>query len=181
MQDGEYLVVDIEGTCCEDDSIPSSERETIEIGAVIVSTSGNIIKKFSMVIRPVLHPNLTTFCIGLTGIQQKEVDSARLFSEVWENEFLPWTEGRKGFCSWGKYDLNQLGQDCKRNNLSFQFKQHGDLCAAFGRRCGNRKAMRLLGLSPQGNQHRGLDDAVNIATILKTMLINGKVVIMKDI
>jgi len=170
----EYLVVDLEGTCCDDGSIPPAERETIEIGAVIVTDAGEISGDFSKLVKPVRHPSLTRFCTKLTGIRQHDVDVATPFPSVF-GEFLAWAGDRRMFCSWGKYDLDQFRRDCSWNHLPLHFDRHGDLARMFGRKVGHRKAMKLMGIEACGSHHRGLDDAKNIAAILVAMLRDGRV------
>jgi inhibitor of KinA sporulation pathway (predicted exonuclease) len=169
----DYLVIDLEGTCCDDNSIPLFERETIEIGAVVVSLDGTISGEFGSLVRPVRHPILTRFCTELTGITQADVDWAKPFPEVWQS-FLQWVGPRQDFCSWGCYDLDQFRRDCSFHHLSLWFSGHCNLVKAFGRRVGNRKAARLLGVEPKGAHHRGLDDARNIAAVLVAMHKAGK-------
>jgi len=175
----DYLVIDLEGTCCDDKSIPDKEREMTEIGAVVVS-DGKIIDEFSSLIRPVRHPILTDFCVKLTGITQKDVDNAQLFPEAWE-KFILWASNRKMFCSWGNYDLEQMQRDCSFHKLSLHFESHCNMVRMFWRRCGHRRAMNLMGISPQGSHHRGLDDARNVSMILVAMMKNGQVVQDKPI
>ena len=185
----DFLIIDLEGTCCDnrkggvDKTIPTTETETIEIGAVIANLDGKITHEFSQLVRPVRHPVLTEFCTALTGITQADVDGAKTFSEVWPS-FLEWVRQRYerySFCSWGRYDLDQLRKDCYHhgvrlgfNSLELGFNSHCDLCKAFGRRVGNRKAAHLLGIEPQGTHHRGLDDARNIAAVLAAMSKSGR-------
>ena len=61
-----YLVVDLEATCCDRKSSPSSKREIIEIGAVMVDRDLNAISEFQTFVRPVRFPTLTSFCTELT-------------------------------------------------------------------------------------------------------------------
>lgn len=175
----DFLIIDLEWTCCDDKSIPSIESETIEIGAVVTTLDGKIKREFSQLVRPIRHPILTAFCTSLTGITQTDVDRAKPFPDVWPS-FLEWVGQRRSFCSWGKCDLNQLRKELGYlnfscgYNLSLGFDSHCDLVKAFGRRVGNRKAARILGIDPQGTQHRGLDDARNIAAVLAAMSKSGK-------
>jgi inhibitor of KinA sporulation pathway (predicted exonuclease) len=171
----DFLVIDLEGTCCDDKSIPDEEREMIEIGAVAVSSSGDIVEEFDALVRPVRHPLLTGFCTGLTGITQKDVDEARPFPEVW-GRFVSWLGDKNAFCSWGGYDLEQMRRDCGFHGQPLTFEYHCDLVKMYGRKCGHRKAMRWIGLPPKGNHHRGVDDARNISLILVAMLKEGKTV-----
>lgn len=55
------LVVDLEMTCNDDDSIPLEAMEVIEIGAVIATLSGEIIAQFHSFVKPNIKPVLTNF------------------------------------------------------------------------------------------------------------------------
>lgn len=177
-----YLVVDLEGTCCDDESIPNDERETIEIGAVVVEgPKWEILGEFEKLIKPVRHPILTKFCRELTGISQSDVDVAKGFDESYDY-FFDWksTFDVMGICSWGRYDWDQLERDClyhKRHSFQMKFGEHVNLSRLFtkktGRKRGHRQAMKLLGIESKGEHHRGLSDARNIATMLPFLL--GKI------
>ena len=69
-----YIVLDLEATCCDDDSIPREETEIIEIGAVLVDaatlTPG---LEFQTFVKPLRHRVLTPFCTKLTTITQADV------------------------------------------------------------------------------------------------------------
>jgi len=169
----EYLVIDLEGTCCDDGSLPPPERETIEIGAVVADQSGDVLREYGVLVRPVRHPILTKFCTELTGITQADVDGARTFPEVWTS-LLQWVGDRRSFCSWGDYDLDQFRRDCSFHGLPLWFSGHCNLAKAFGKRVGNRKAARLLGVETKGTRHRGLDDAKNISAVMAAMIRIGR-------
>ena len=75
-----FLIVDLEATCCDINSIPRSEMEIIEIGAVMVENrSFEITDEFQTFIKPERTPKLTPFCTELTSISQSEVDAAPNF------------------------------------------------------------------------------------------------------
>ena len=180
----ELIIIDLEGTCTDDrqdGSLPDAERETIEIGAVLIDVgSGDVLSEFNSLVHPVRHPVLSGFCIALTGITQADVDGAKPFPEVWMR-FLSWLELRDEFCSWGKYDLDQFKRDCGFHGLSLHFRRHCDLSKAYRqKRCGKGRAMKQLGIIPTGKKHRGLDDARNISKIAVAMLKVGKEIRMND-
>jgi len=57
-----YLIVDLEATCCDQQSFPRDEMETIEIGAVILdSHTLDIVDEYNAFVKPVRHPQLTRF------------------------------------------------------------------------------------------------------------------------
>ena len=114
------VVVDIEHTCTENGSIPPEERETIEIGAVLIDTcSLDVVDEFSELIRPITHPKLSQFCIELTGIKQAELDVAAHFPEVFAH-FIDWLPDNSDsvLATWGSYDIVQLNIDCAVHGMA---------------------------------------------------------------
>jgi inhibitor of KinA sporulation pathway (predicted exonuclease) len=174
-----YLVIDLESTCAEDGSIPETEREIIEIGAVLVEVPGLLsVDEFQAFVRPVRHPLLTPFCSKLTTITQGHVQSAPLFPEVLARLCQQmWVKPGLLFRSWGNYDRRQFEQDCTHHGVAYPFgDQHWNLRAAFSEALGtNQKfeveeALLRVGLSFEGTSHRAIDDARNIARVLLTLL-----------
>jgi 3'-5' exoribonuclease 1 len=170
-----YLVVDLEATCCDRNSIPRGEHETIEIGAVLVDgASLTTIAEQTIFVRPIVHPDLTPFCTELTTITQDMVDHALLFPEAIARLVAFGT--RALFCSWGAYDRTQLAIDCARHRIAMPFADHWNLKEAYAYRAGSRRglgtmaALRRIGITPTGTHHRGIDDARNIARMLPYIL-----------
>lgn len=176
------VVVDIEHSCTEDGIIPPEERETIEIGAVLIDTcSLQPVDEFSYLIRPVTHPEISQFCTELTGIKQVELDVAAQFPEVFA-DFISWlpNDAEYIFATWGAYDLIQLNIDCAAHgmaaftptiklNLKVVFKESGNL----KKKVGLKRALQISNLSYEGNHHRALDDAKNTAKLLP-LIFNSK-------
>ena len=167
-----FIIVDLEASCWE--GVRSADSETIEIGAVaLAGASGPVAGEFGAFIRPVVHPVLSDFCRQLTHIEQADVDAADYFPETLRR-LRTWI-GSEPFrlCSWGNYDLNQLGVDCRRHNLELPptFERgYINLKKEFARafkvkRCGMAKALEVAGLLLEGTHHRGADDARNIARL----------------
>jgi len=173
------LVVDLEWTC--GDSIPNEEQETIEIGAVILSNDGDIIlAEFSTLIKPIRH-EVSELCESVTNISNAMLEDAPDFQHAMRS-FTSWTGlfGCKGFCSWGPSDRRLLMQDVKLwdghpgTPATYPYTEHTDLARLFtkktGSRRGHRKAMKRLGIEPEGQHHRGLDDARNIAKMIPIIM-----------
>lgn len=171
-----YLIVDLEATCSDDGTVPRHEMEIIEIGAVVQSSrTFEIESEFQTFVRPVRHPELTPFCTELTGITQRDVTGAPPFRDAIE-AMKRWMVAFEDtlFCSWGDYDRNQFVQDCAYHQVAYPFRsEHLNLKAEFSRTLGRRKklgiadALRSLGLEFEGSHHRGLDDARNIARVVR--------------
>lgn len=171
-----YLVVDLEATCDDLETIPREKSEIIEIGAVLVDAATlQPIDEFQAFVRPLLYPRLTAFCTRLTTITQADVDRAPTFRVV-APTLAAFGKGAL-FCSWGGYDKNQLERDAKRSGIRPPLgPRHWNLKEAFARvagdrsQCGNQTALRRVGLRPTGTHHRGIDDARNIARLLPYVL-----------
>ncbi|EYF03514.1 3'-5' exonuclease [Chondromyces apiculatus] len=169
-----YLVIDLEATCCDMHSFPRDEMEIIEIGAVLVdAVTLAPAREFQTFVRPVLHPRLTEFCTGLTSITQADVDAAPRFPSAVARlkEFVRGTNAR--FCSWGRYDKNQLERDAHRHHAQLPLSStHLNLKERFSQQLGEARAygvgqaLRRVGIRFEGTQHRAIDDARNIARLL---------------
>lgn len=172
-----YLIVDLEATCCDQQSFPRDEMETIEIGAVILdSHTLDIVDEYNAFVKPVRHPQLTRFCTNLTRIQQADVDSAPEYPEV-ICAFKSWLQSYADyvFCSWGAYDQQQLQRDSLFHNMSFPVQaDHLNLKMRFSevqgfkrkRLLSMEKALGRCDLLLDGTHHRGIDDARNIAKLM---------------
>lgn len=170
-----FIVTDLESTC-DEPQLPRDEMEPIEIGAVAVNEKFEIIDKFETFIKPCIHPQLTKFCTTLTTIEQSDVDNAPSFIEAYlsfEKWFTQFDD--TVFCSWGRYDAYELSRVCKLNQLDFYFSQ--DKCfnlkrmfakkQRIGKEVGVRRALNIAGIKFDGQIHRGIDDAINIAKLLR--------------
>ena len=173
-----YLIVDVEATCSDDGAVPRQEMEIIEIGAVMQNArTFEVESEFQTLVRPIRHPQLTEFCTALTGIAQKDVVNASGFPEAtaamkeWACAYDDWY-----FSSWGDYDRKQFVQDCSYHRIAYPFRPgHKNLKAEFtiamqlSKKWGIEDALAQLGLEFEGSHHRGLDDARNIARIVRVV------------
>jgi inhibitor of KinA sporulation pathway (predicted exonuclease) len=167
-----YLVVDLEATCDDRQTIPRAESEIIEIGAVLVEgVTLRTVGEFQTFVKPVVHPKLTPFCTQLTTITQADVDPAQTFPAA-AARLAAFGAGAL-FCSWGAYDRNQLEADARRHGVPAPLgPRHWNVKEAFARAAGDRRTMGnrsvldRVGLTATGTHHRGIDDARNIARLL---------------
>jgi inhibitor of KinA sporulation pathway (predicted exonuclease) len=170
-----YIVVDLEATCCDQDSVPRGEMEIIEIGAVLLDENFKPVREFSEFVRPVRNPKLSPFCKQLTSITQCDVDSANHFVEVmllfedWIRdcgEELVWL-------SWGAYDKKQFIQDCNYHDIEYTLPEHLNAKVLYSQQRGCKKqfgmakALRQRDIELDGTHHRGIDDARNIAKLIE--------------
>ena len=183
FSDHEYfLVVDFEATCADDGSVPKSEMEIIEVGAVLQSTrTFEIESEFQSFIRPQRHLELTDFCQNLTTIRQSDVNQAPIFPEV-AQDISEWLRGIESFvfCSWGNFDRRQAERDAHYHQVVSPFGvEHINFKKSFAQMIGSNKQMGLgsalkhLGLGFEGTPHRGIDDARNVARIVQWLRAGG--------
>ena len=174
----EIIVVDLECTCCDDDSFPREEMEIIEIGAAIYQADNfQLIDKFSELVLPKKHLILTKFCTNLTGITQKELEEkGEKFELVIEQlqEWIDFTEGNRCWGSWGAFDFYKMKSNCHQNRVfnPFEFLEHINLKEEFSKKIGKRKgyglrrALSIGGFEFEGIPHRALPDTLNTGRLL---------------
>ncbi|CAA6805119.1 MAG: Inhibitor of the KinA pathway to sporulation, predicted exonuclease [uncultured Sulfurovum sp.] len=169
-----YLIIDLEATCCKERIITREAMEIIEIGAVVVDAGTlDVVDEYTTFIKPILNPTLTDFCKTLTTITQDDVDNAIGYKEAIE-AFKTWSSQYEEylFCSWGDYDKNQFILDAKLHNLDYPFnEEHLNIKKAFAKQqnikpCGLDRALAHVGLELEGTHHRGIDDARNMARLM---------------
>lgn len=168
------LVIDLEATCADDGSIAPEQMEIIELGAVWATPAGEVIDTLERVVRPIERPALTAFCLGLVGIQQVQIDAAPTWPTV-AAELASFARRHAGQCwgSWGAYDRRQIERESARHGLADPLAglAHVNLKAAFAKarkikQVGMVTALQIVGLPLEGQHHRALSDARNIARLL---------------
>ena len=172
------IVVDMESTCDAGGRMAEHEMELIEIGAVKVRLDdGEILSTFHSFVRPKNQPTLSDFCKQLTGIRQREIDSADLFAQVLK-EFQSWLNHPFWtWASWGNFDRTLLQKELDRVEEDPIFAEHLNL-KSIAKECwdlkktGMKEVLGHLGLAPIGTHHRALDDAKSIAQLVP--LLEGK-------
>ncbi|XP_037945030.1 ERI1 exoribonuclease 2-like isoform X2 [Teleopsis dalmanni] len=211
-QNYDYVVaIDFEATCWEDQAPPSwRESEIIEFPAVLINLkTGKIEAEFHKYILPIEIPKLSAFCTSLTGITQKTVESGMplqialtIFQEWLRKELrarnlvLPkMTKESKqskscALVTWTDWDFGIcLAKECARKGLkkpSF-FNQWIDIRAVYREWYNYRPmnfadALQHVGLTFEGREHSGIDDAKNLAALTHKMVTDGaKLSITKDL
>ncbi len=175
------LVVDLEATCWEDKVDGTDRRqsvedmEVIEFGCVVCKRDGTVVDSKSYFVRPQLHPVLTAFCTQLTSIEQSDVNAAPFYPDVIEaiNAWLEQYE-LSSWSSWGNYDKNQLISEQNRHGVSPSFlmlpheniKTQWKKSKKVPRNAGPKFALEYHGLEFEGQYHRAIDDAWNIARLI---------------
>jgi len=196
------LVIDFESTCWSE-KFNSPSPEIIEFPVVLLSlTTGKIVSEFHTYCLPVEQPRLSSFCTQLTGITQTMVEGGVplqtclvLFKQWLESvckEFRMTVNGENmgmvdgelntaTCCTWSDWDLSIcLEFECKRKQIKKLacLGSWVDIRAVY-RSFYNRRpqglngALKELGLSFQGREHSGIEDARNTAMLVWKMVQGG--------
>ncbi|KDQ63664.1 hypothetical protein JAAARDRAFT_29695 [Jaapia argillacea MUCL 33604] len=187
------LVLDFEATC-DESKFPRREMEIIEFPTILYDFSQDKVQAtFHEYVRPLLHPTLTSFCTGLTGIKQETVDAADPFPQVWARfrEFmishnLPSEPSSYAFVACGDWDLKTMlplqlslsAPDLPAPHMENMCNRWINIKTEFRKQYGmNGKGMagmlHRLRLKLEGRHHSGIDDCRNILRILQRMRADG--------
>ena len=168
-----FIIYDLEATCWNQDAFKLRPQEIIEIGALSLNNFGEIQDTFSSLIKPTLYPDLSIFCQELTNITTQDTNKAPLFPVVLE-QFLDWVNIEEDYilCSWGHFDKKMFIQDCKLHHIGSEWtdnhinlkRQYLDF-KKLKRSVGLSHALEIDGYEFEGNQHRALPDAENLAVL----------------
>ena len=195
-------VVDFEATCEDNQnskgmdvaqaealaSVPSSQ-EIIEFPVFFVDVKKReIVSTFHSFVKPSKTSNLSSFCTELTGITQRQVDSAQSFSQVIE-AFEDWlyfhlknySYTSFAFATDGSWDFAHFfANSCQVNGIPYPsyakrwinirkvFSSHYKLHSV-----SLTHMLSHLGMDFEGRKHSGFDDTKNIARVLIRMLVDG--------
>lgn len=154
-------------------AVVPDQIETVEIGLVVIDLETlEIVDEFQRFVRPQINPILTDFCKELTSIQQADVDSAGTYVEVVQELGVFVAQyPHAAWASLGDYDARQLERDagfvaCPSLLAGLQHfnvrKWHKGLYDNQPK--GLMETVESMGLIWQGAYHRGIDDAMNVAS-----------------
>ncbi|GAA6101668.1 3'-5' exoribonuclease 1 [Tachysurus ichikawai] len=182
-------VVDFEATC-EENNPRHFVHEIIEFPMVLIDTHTlEIVGSFQEYVKPKLNPQLSDFCVELTGITQKMVDEADPFPQVlhrvvaWLQEKELGTKYKYTLLTDGSWDMSKfLYTQCRQSRLRYpQFarnwinirKSYGNYYKVPRNQTRLNCMLENLGMQYEGRPHCGLDDSHNIARVAIRMLKDG--------
>ena len=168
-----FIVYDLEATCWMGRP-PQGVQEIIEIGAYKINEVGEVLGTFNRFVKPWVNPILSGFCQKLTHISQSDVDRAQKFPKVID-DFKDWIDVYDEdylLCSWGKFDVQLLRNDCDLHKLEDDWlEHHTNLKAQYHqlkgmiKYTGLKNTTKREGFEFTGIHHRAISDAENLAKI----------------
>ncbi|KAG8454390.1 hypothetical protein GDO86_000855 [Hymenochirus boettgeri] len=182
-------VIDFEATCEEGNS-PDFVHEIIEFPIVLLNTRTlEIDDVFQRYVRPEINPQLSDFCIKLTGITQEVVDQADTFTNVlhsvvdWMREKELGSKYKYAILTDGSWDMSKfLNMQCCVSRIRYpRFakkwinirKCYGNFYKVPRNQTKLTTMLEKLGMCYDGRLHSGLDDSKNIGRIAARMLQDG--------
>jgi inhibitor of KinA sporulation pathway (predicted exonuclease) len=161
-------------------SRPNEHREIIQIGAVIIGTTGNMheVNSFQILVCALKNPILSNYITDLTGITQEKI----------EKEGVPFPLGLSRFLSFiGEHPINifcngedkqVLEENCRIHRFAFPsvFNHSTDLKKKFSeilgvsqKECVSSMLPKLFGFSNTEKSHDALGDARSISQVLRQL------------
>jgi inhibitor of KinA sporulation pathway (predicted exonuclease) len=180
MKSDKILVVDIEATCWEGMTPPGQKNDIIEVGVCLLDVdTGEISANRGILVIPE-RSQISKFCTQLTSITPGLIENEGIYfddaCDILEREY---DSQNRVWASYGDYDRNQFQRQCSEMRVAYPFgPSHINVKAMFSqkrrmnRSVGMASALEMLNLPLEGTHHRGVDDAKNIAKILRGVLNN---------
>jgi inhibitor of KinA sporulation pathway (predicted exonuclease) len=174
------IIVDIEATCWNGANPEGMESDIIEIGICMLNVqTGEISDNRGILVKPE-RSTIGTFCTELTTITPEMVAQDGVsFNEACSVLKKQYLSSSYAWASFGAYDLKQIQRQCSAMGIGFPFgPSHINVKTLFalkkklGHEQGMAGALELLSIPLEGVHHRGVDDAKNIAKILRWILEN---------
>jgi inhibitor of KinA sporulation pathway (predicted exonuclease) len=189
MQWKKMLIIDFEATCFRDEDadkpkgwVAAKDQEITEIGAVIYNLPAKEIEASKgFLVRP--DGPMGQFCEELTTLTFDRVKDKPNLEVTLKDDLKVWCKANKfdlsqqPWGSWGDYDRVQLYRECARKGIKYPFgRAHYNIKGLFSMLTGRSKgfgvgtALDILGMKFEGRPHVGVDDAQNIARILRNVM-----------
>jgi len=172
----QIVVVDIESTCWKKKPPQKQTSEIIEVGVVLLAVKGlTLSEKKSIIVKPE-RSTVSEFCTQLTGLTQEQVNNGLSFASACRILQKEYEAEERLWASYGDYDRRMFEKCCVELDVPYPFG-HSHLnvktllstMLAEESEVGLPTALHKLGLSFEGRQHRGDDDAWNVARLLKAL------------
>lgn len=172
------VVIDIESTCWEGPIPENMVSEIIEVGVALLDVNtGEISDNRGILVKPE-RSTVSMFCTELTTITQEMLDNEGiLFKDACSILKKQYLSQSRAWASFGAYDLKQFQRQCKDMGIGYPFSpSHINVKTLFAlknklvQEQGMAEALSTLNIPLEGIHHRGVDDANNIAKILRDLL-----------
>lgn len=176
-----YIVLDLEWNQCPAGKTKENRElpfEIIEIGAVRLNDSHEIIGKFREVVKPQLYTSLHFKTREIVSLRSIDFENARTFPDV-AADFFRWCGESPAFCTWGPSDLTELQRNLSYYSMKSPFPfplMYYDVQKIFSIVYEDRKSRKALEYAIDFLQiekdipfHSALSDAVYTSAIMQRL------------
>lgn len=173
-----YIVFDLEWNQAQSKEQAISQPiklsgEIIQIGAIKLDRSFEIIDRFEIMVRPVYYTQMNSKVKQLTGISQEDIEGGMPFETAYKS-FLKFCGDNFCYMTWGNDDIGILLSNIRIHKMSLRsFPSTYNLQRIYGRQIAKVKgqvsledAVASLG-EPPYKAHNALSDAMSTALVCK--------------
>lgn len=180
----QLLVIDVEATCWQEGKPPpGQEPEIIEIGVCVLDVqTGDPLHAASILVKPE-RSEVSPFCTGLTSLTSAQLAHAVTFGHACKILQRRYQSRARVWASYGDFDRRQIEKQCQARGIPFPLgPTHINVKSLFAVMHGlpeevsMLRALDMLHVVPQGQPHRGVDDAHNTAVLLSRLLMQRRAV-----
>ncbi|MCI9582877.1 DNA polymerase III [Clostridiaceae bacterium] len=176
-----YIVLDLEwnqSPLGKDSSADRLPFEIIEIGAVKLNSSLQIVSEFRRLIRPRVYREMHFIISEVTHMSIEELNQEGTSFMSAMEEFLEWCGADYSLCTWGPMDLTELQRNMVYHGMEIPFgwpllyydvQKIYALVKGQGQRESLDRAVEELGLAKERPFHRALDDAYYTGRVMGAM------------
>ena len=174
----QILIIDIEATCWDGSNPVGMESDIIEIGICLLDVpTGELSGNQGILVKPE-RSEIGEFCTKLTTITpQMVIEQGVTFKEACSILKKQYLSQDRAWASFGAYDIKHFQRQCTAMGVGYPFSpSHINVKTLFAlkrkldREQGMSGALDILNIPLEGIHHRGVDDAKNIAKILRWIL-----------
>lgn len=177
----QILIVDVEATCWEGGPPVDQVSEIIEIGLCLLNVATwEPQGQRSILVRPE-YSTVGAFCTQLTTLTQEQVEQGVSFTEACVLLRSEYASFERVWASYGEYDRLAFERQCLARQIPYPFApRHINIKNLFAlwhglpNEVGMATALQIAGLPLVGTHHRGVDDAWNIAGLLRNIMKYGR-------
>ena len=174
-----YIVIDLEWNGSYSKKAHGYFNEIIEVGAVKVNETMQVVDEFRAAIKPVVSKKLSSIVTDLTNITVEELEDGTTFTGMMRQLSCWMGTEPSAVLTWSTTDLLVLMENCRyfygrqeipflHNYMDFQVYAQQRMGVDNGQQLGLARAGELLGI-PEDDMslHRALDDSRLTAAILQ--------------
>lgn len=172
------IIVDVESTCWENPKEQKTQNsEIIEIGLCTIDIISQEVENVNGIIIKPEYSTVSEFCSNLTSLTQEIVDKGINYLSATNQLIELYHSKQRAWISFGDYDRKMFINMSRLHKVPYPFgPTHINIKNLFAlkmrlkKEVGLSRALEMIGEKFEGIHHRGKDDSMNIAKIVRHIL-----------